>query len=164
MKFLMKNLGLTLVELGTVVIIIGLLMTISLVAIAPAREKARDVRRKADLERLFGILEIYRHDHNDIYPIWTQGGCLENKTAPGNPFIETETPSDPLRGKGHCYYYKTNLDGTNFHLLAKMEKDSGLAINDGGLFLEYYEIFSQGGQELITVNASSTEIQTAMSQ
>lgn len=162
----------TLTELAVVATIMVVLSTMALVVLAPARAKTRDVRRLADFKVLYDALEWYFHD-NSKYPIWAGGGCIEDSNASSTPFLNNQgfvgawvskIPQDPLynKGKGHCYYYKTDSYGTNYHFLAKMERDSQAVTDDGGLFnyidYRYYEIFAarENLDTTVGVDASTT--------
>jgi prepilin-type N-terminal cleavage/methylation domain-containing protein len=57
----------TLVELLVVIAIIGLLSTLSVVALNSARAKARDARRLSDIKQLRTALDMY-YDSAGTYP------------------------------------------------------------------------------------------------
>lgn len=61
-----KN-GFTLIELLVVIAIIGLLSTLSILALNQARARARDARRVADVSQMRTALEMYYND-NANYP------------------------------------------------------------------------------------------------
>jgi len=56
--------GFTLIELLVVIAIIGLLSTLSVLALNNARQKSRDAKRVADVKQLQTALELY---YNDAY-------------------------------------------------------------------------------------------------
>jgi prepilin-type N-terminal cleavage/methylation domain-containing protein len=60
--------GFTLVELLVVIAIIGILSTVAVVALSSARQKARDVKRAADIKEIQTALELYNNDR-DGYPV-----------------------------------------------------------------------------------------------
>jgi prepilin-type N-terminal cleavage/methylation domain-containing protein len=59
--------GFTLIELLVVIAIIGLLSTLSIVALNQARARSRDARRLADVKQIQTALEMYYNDLNS-YP------------------------------------------------------------------------------------------------
>jgi prepilin-type N-terminal cleavage/methylation domain-containing protein len=87
--------GFTLVELLVVIAIIGLLSTLSIVALNSARTKARDGARIASIKQWQTALELYYSDNNG-YPI---------KSA-------TSTAGSPLTRKGITYYGKLPVNQT----------------------------------------------------
>ncbi|MCX6794580.1 MAG: prepilin-type N-terminal cleavage/methylation domain-containing protein [Candidatus Falkowbacteria bacterium] len=60
--------GFTLIELLVVIAIIGLLSTLSILALNSARARARDAKRIADVKQIQTALEMYYNDTSD-YPI-----------------------------------------------------------------------------------------------
>lgn len=75
--------GFTLIELLVVIAIIGLLATISIIALNSARMKARDTRRLADIKAITTALDLYFDDHN-YYPPNTEkevNGCDSSTTG-----------------------------------------------------------------------------------
>lgn len=67
MKSSINKKGFTLIELLVVLLIIGLLATISIVALGTARQKGRDTRRLTDIKGIQNSLELYFLDNNG-YP------------------------------------------------------------------------------------------------
>ncbi|MFA7088218.1 MAG: prepilin-type N-terminal cleavage/methylation domain-containing protein, partial [Patescibacteria group bacterium] len=59
--------GFTLIELLVVIAIIGLLSTLSILALNSARARARDAKRIADVKQIQTALEMYYNDVGD-YP------------------------------------------------------------------------------------------------
>lgn len=79
MKLLKSNKkGFTLIELLVVLLIIGLLATISVIALGTARAKGRDTRRLTDVKGIQNALELYFLDANG-YP------AVANATVLGTP-------------------------------------------------------------------------------
>ena len=66
--------GFTLIELLVVIAIIGTLASVVLASLNSARERARDVRRAADVQAIRTALELYALDHQGSYPIVSQYG------------------------------------------------------------------------------------------
>ena len=69
-----KQKGFTLIELLVVIAIIGLLATIVLVSLNTAREKARDAKRKADLQQISTAIELF-YDTTGSYPLEQSAAC-----------------------------------------------------------------------------------------
>ena len=62
-----KRLGFTIVELMIVIVIIGILVSITSIAYRETQKNARNEKRKTDVAMLTGALEDYRADKGD-YP------------------------------------------------------------------------------------------------
>jgi len=100
--------GFTLVELMTVVAIIGILAAISVFALAGSRESARDARRKADLQAVASALELFKADCNyylrtSSFP--SAGSALTGSSCTpsnSNRYIEA-IPTDPRPGLNFVY-------------------------------------------------------------
>ncbi len=74
--------GFTLIELLVVIAIIGLLATLSIIALNSAQAKARDVKRLSDVREIRTALEMYFASENK-YPAagLTTGGEITDGTA-----------------------------------------------------------------------------------
>jgi len=125
--------GFTLIELLVVMAIIGLLVGISLFALAGARESARDGRRKSELETIRSALELYKADCNIyINASGNVGTVLDTESGAGVRLIGSGSPSTCLASNvylekipndsltGVNYYYSGN--GTTYQLCAKLEQ------------------------------------------
>jgi len=141
-----KNLksSFTLIELLVVVAIIGVIVAILIPNISQARIKARDARRAADIKAYQTALELYYSDQQH-YPIWYEddgsgnyvGGAVSDNTT-SNPLLSPDftkylkgTPDDPLASKGKHYYYQTSDgNGTDYILVAGMEREADVPDND----------------------------------
>jgi len=147
MKKITKNSGFTLIELLVVISIIGLLSTLAIVALNNSRIKARDTKRKADLQQIRTALLLYADNHGGSLP--TTGFGYEN----GGQGWATNNNSGSV-----CYSYgdlEDFLDGTDPNIPApvinyiRMPHDpkcggcSGCGSNPGGYM--YYRSGSQCG-------------------
>ena len=87
--------GFTLIELLVVIAIIGLLSTMSVLALNSARARARDAKRIADIKQIQTALEMYYNDNN-TYP----AAAVATTTALV-PYLKT-WPTAPLPADGSC--------------------------------------------------------------
>ncbi len=85
----------TLIELLIVIAIIGLLSTLSIVALNSARARARDARRVADVKQSRTALEMY-YNENNTYP-----GALSQLTTTTPPLMRS-IPVAPTLVDGSC--------------------------------------------------------------
>lgn len=138
--------GFTLIELLVVIAIIGVLAATSVALINPDQQfkKARDTKRKADLQQIRAALELYRAD-NGSYPVtdWissTQDSSFwfpslaptYTKTVPKDP---KNTGSLPWARNGLNYAYQSIstcgiAGGTSYILTTKLENTSDPEINN----------------------------------
>jgi general secretion pathway protein G len=144
MKKIKKN-GFTLIELLVVISVIGLLAALIMVNFNAARERARDVQRKSDLDQTKKALRMYYND-DSAYPLddgegrimgcgnppsetfeWGQepfacGEMVYMKLLPQNPtWKEAGDPS---------YSYTRDASGQDFCLSTALENKSDSDIND----------------------------------
>lgn len=94
--------GFTLIELLVVIAIIGLLSTMSVLALNQARARARDAKRISDVKQIQTALELYYNEEGQ-YPVATlvDPGDAITSTA-GNVYLASvPTPPSPVDG-GSC--------------------------------------------------------------
>lgn len=115
--------GFTLIEIIIVVSIIALLSTVVLYAnIKSSLEKARDSKRKQDLNKLVRTFEDYYNDRL-VYPQPNPGYGTISGADWGMEFTQYNItlPKDPL-SPGQTYYYDSDTyNQTYFVLYAKLE-------------------------------------------
>lgn len=110
--------GFTLVELLVVIAIIGLLSSVAVVAVAPARAKARDANRVANIRQLQNALLLY-YEANGSYinSVSWQHDCdgysgfataLSPLVSGGFMSKIPMDPSAPANPWPQCYYYQAN--------------------------------------------------------
>jgi len=108
----------TLVELLVVIAIIGILSTLSVVALNSARAKARDARRLSDIKQIRTALDMY-YDSAGIYP---------TSLIPGSPLsydgldFLAKVPDDPLSSQH--YVYAQREDGQSYTIDFTLETKS----------------------------------------
>lgn len=115
MKINKKDSGFTFMELMISVVIIITLSTIAIVYYQSAQKKARDNKRKSDLEQIRAALEMYRSE-NGSYP---SGGGWSNMVSELQPDFMKEAPEDP-RSDSYEYYY-SSATGDSYSLCAYFE-------------------------------------------
>jgi len=71
MKLPASRHGFTIVELVVVFGILGVLLTITLIAINPSEqfEKSRDTRRRSDVDNIASAIQQYIADHKGVFPV-----------------------------------------------------------------------------------------------
>jgi len=133
-KFSINN-GFTLIELLVVISIIGILTALIMVNFNAARERARDLQRKSDLDQIKKALRMYYNDNNQ-YPAnstdnkiigcgtgGTPSTCEWNSVWSRNGMVYmNQIPADPSEGK--IYKYQQTSSGQGFCLWATLENKS----------------------------------------
>ena len=121
----MRKKGFTLIELLVVISVIGLLAALIMVNFNAARERARDVQRKSDLDQVKKALRMYYNDNN-LYPI--NGSLVWGnpfQSADGNMIYMKLLPQDPANQDGTpTYQYTQKNDGQDFCLWTTLENKS----------------------------------------
>ena len=98
----MKNKkGFTLIELLVVVAIIGLLATLSIVALNNARARARDAKRVADVKQVQTALELFYND-NAYYPASVSFAAGNGGIATNSIIYMNQAPTAPTPYDGSC--------------------------------------------------------------
>lgn len=118
-KELKNSKGFTLIELLVVIAIIGLLATMSVVALSSAREKARDSRRLSDVKQIQTALEMYYSSVGQYPDDITIGGAIATSSqtfmaaVPANPTPVSDGACSELPA-GSDYGYETDTNHANY--------------------------------------------------
>lgn len=126
----------TLIELLIVITIIGILAVALIPRVTAGPAKARDVKRKSDVQNIGTALELYYGD-NDSYPSATTGGCADTVIGSTLDDYTQAISTDPMSTNtnlGGCtgkYFYKSLGTGdTAFALVAHL----GLAASGDNIY------------------------------
>lgn len=129
--------GFTLIELLVAITILGVLVSVGLGAFSSSQKKARDAKRKSELQSMARALELYYNDYGR-YPTDNSGsgkiyGCGKSSVPAlcnwGSAFSKdsvtymAELPADSY---GQFYYVST--DGTSYTLYARLENTDDGAV------------------------------------
>lgn len=107
--------GFTLMELLVVMGIIVLLMGVGIVSYTSTNKKARDAKRKADIESIRSALELYRSDQGR-YPSLSvnASNCLTaTSITAGSTTYLAVVPKD-IKDDGATYCYKYSLGASPY--------------------------------------------------
>jgi len=125
----MKKKGFTLIELLVVIAIIGLLSTLSVVALNSARQKSRDAKRVADIKQIQTALELYYNDNNSYPATLTSGSPLYSSSTSVlymNAVPTAPTPADSAAcASANDYVYEDQLSGASYTIDFCLGADTG---------------------------------------
>lgn len=125
-----KQKGFTLIEVLIVLAIIAMFISVALTALATARSKGRDAKRKADMVQMQTALELYFNTY-DTYPstsgnwwgVSVSGGGHDVTGSNGYipdlaPDFISKLPVDPTNNSTGFSGYLYRSDGSNYKLLS----------------------------------------------
>lgn len=121
--------GFTLIELLVVIAIIGMLATLSIVALNTARSRSRDAKRVADIKQLQTALELYYNDWSG-YPTGTKV-TAGNPMSSGTNVYMGVVPTAPTPADGSCtaannaYAYTQDGAGASYHIVYCLGQATG---------------------------------------
>ncbi len=107
-----RNLGFTFIELMVAVAIVAILTAAGAVSFRATSQKARDAKRKADLEQIRSALELCRSD-SGAYPLAIDSGVVCEQNTYLSPL-----PKDPKAGTAGFAYSYTYTSATEYTLCA----------------------------------------------
>lgn len=141
-SFIKKRNGFTLIELLVVIAVIGLLASIVLVSMGPAREKNRDARRKSDIKQISIAMEMCFDDSSsdcggfEKYIEVTEAGA--NKVTKIGSYL-IEVPKDPSDIGDHIYKWSNNsaVEDQKYCVYVKLEdEDYWIVASEKGTNME----------------------------
>jgi uncharacterized protein (TIGR02145 family)/prepilin-type N-terminal cleavage/methylation domain-containing protein len=124
--------GFTLVELLVVIAIIGLIASLSVIALGNARSKSRDSKRVSDIKQMQTALELFFSDQGR-YPTaaeWSTGSLYATGTMGTTTYMD-KIPSAPIADGALCnattsaYYYSTNNLGDSYSIRTCLRENTG---------------------------------------
>jgi general secretion pathway protein G len=117
-------LGFTMIELLVAATILSILAAIGLVSFSSANVRARDGKRKADLEQARSALELYRSDVG-YYPksyslsndSWNTVISIINAAG----YLNSTTMTDPKNVTPYQYEFSSDATGKTYQVCATLE-------------------------------------------
>lgn len=147
--FSSKQKGFTLIELLVVIAVIGMLASIVLVSLGPARAKARDAKRQADIRQIGLAMELY---YDSQTPTQSYPNLPDTATAiPAGSSIGTfmtSVPLDPVNSGTSVYTWTDNgTPASKFCAWARLEAPAATT---------YFVASQQGVKSTTTVPTAVT--------
>lgn len=127
-KHFQKKEGFTLVELLIVIGVIGILTALALPNFFAVRERARDSKRKSDLNQMQKAIELYKSDQSPLqqYPatavLATCGSTWSNATTA--VVYMKKVPCDPSDDTTPYTYTRNAADTLQYTIVACLENQS----------------------------------------
>jgi prepilin-type N-terminal cleavage/methylation domain-containing protein len=129
-KKLKKQRAFTLIEVLVVATILGVLLSIAIVSFSSAQKKARDARRKADLEIVRQGLILYRQDNGSYGNVGSNNAGFNDlvTTLHNDEYLTNTTITDPANNLSYFYsatcFAADNPNCSKVRLSATLEFDS----------------------------------------
>jgi len=112
------------IELLVAATILAVLSAIGLVSFQSANLRARDGKRRADLEQARSALELYRSDIGYYPKSYSLSNASWNAVISligGAGYLNTATMDDPKNVAPYVYEYSSNAGGTTYQVCATLE-------------------------------------------
>jgi len=139
MKIFKKKNGFTFIELLVTITIILIISTSAIVSFTSANKKARDNRRRTDLERIRTALELFRQEIGS-YPgtaaignNYVQGNSGSGLVKAGGVGFIDVFPVDPAALSIGTSYYYNRLTQYTYEMAACLEVETGSGSGAAGL-------------------------------
>ena len=116
--------GFTLIELLVVIAIIGLLSTLSIIALNSARARARDAKRISDVRQIQLALEMFYNENNRYPDEVTVGGPIGPTSA---PYLRSY-PTPPSPADGTCTSGATGTNSSYVYLVQGSGQTSSFTV------------------------------------
>ena len=117
-----KNLaGFSLLELLVVISIMGILISLGVVAFSTVQKKGRDARRRTDIKAMQDAFEQYKAENTT----YTTCSAMAGYDGGTGPIMPGGLPSDPKSADSYVYNTATGCDATGYCVCALLEGGSG---------------------------------------
>jgi len=152
--------GFTLIELLVVIAVIGLLASIVLVSVGPARAKARDAKRQSDIRQINLAMEMCYDDSGcggaERYITVTAGA--NSVTGIGNYMPTGAVPKDPTDASPYQYTWLANVSPFQYYCVySKLEAETNTFFcgSNKGVFKKTAASYTPSNADCCGVNVTS---------
>ena len=153
--------GFTLIELLVVIAIIGLLSSIVLVSMGPARKRARDARRMADLRQISSGMEMCYDDSacagRERYIATTAGANTVTRIDTDGTPLYLVVPKDPLNTSPYQYTWTANASPYQYYCVytkLEAEADTWFCASNKGVMKKTLAGYTPSNSDCCGVNVT----------
>jgi Tfp pilus assembly protein PilE len=111
--------SLNVLELLTIVVVIGILSWITFNQFVLAQEKSRDLQRRSDLHEFSKIIRLYQADYGKLPSNELINGLWGKSFVDGDHEYAKSVPKEKVGDKEYCY--EAGADGISFKMAAEFE-------------------------------------------